>query len=138
MNEKLSKANCRIEQIVHLDSMFVDGIVADTLEDLLDDYSIFEQCLESFINLGINNDTEESCELDTSDAKEVFSTLRSKGITGFCVQVSTPLPRRSHTGKIVKTWGITANSWFYGDTYEAAVDSAIAWALKIQNTVDED
>lgn len=137
MNENLRNANCRIEQIVHLDSMYVNGIVADSLEDHFSDYTIFEQCLEFFTKGDIDKDTGEPFE-EVDDAEKVFSHLRSKGITGFCVQVSTPLPRRSNTGKIIKTWGVTANSWFYGDTYEAAVDSAIAWALKIQNTVDED
>lgn len=119
--DRLGAANARVQNIVHIAGAIAgDGTFGDSLLDFLEsEFDEIEACLGTMPG-------ELQAVMDTFDMTEEFRAWAlQNGKLGFLVQVATP-------GGSLLSWGWYKTAWFYGETWEEALEKGLAWAQGVK------
>lgn len=132
--EKLYHAKARIDKIIHIGASLADdeNSPSDSLQDFIADDLVFDLSGEIFpvktpYDLG-----------ETVEDGGIVEWLIEKRFLGFLISIETPTidPENVHFGRsgvsYRGSWGSYQKQWFYGDTFEQAVDRGVAWAKSYQ------
>lgn len=125
LSERMWDATARVERIIHFEAMLTEP-----------DRDLCEWIVESLENpikerVGWSDEQWQGIvELLDEDREEFASTL-ARRLTGWAVQMSTPVPSGMERGSVMLSWGYYESRCFMADTYEAALESALAWAESV-------
>lgn len=130
LSDRLYEADCRIDKIVHLETMVVDDIDDDLFEWMTDG-------IEHVLRVALEIDNfDEMLNQYGADHHSQVEALREailhKPLTGWLVQASTPV-KKFHENGYGFSWGHTKACTFYAEQYADALEAAIAWAEAGQN-----
>lgn len=116
--QRMSTHNVRAEEIFHLETMLnTSYTLPDTIKDALELDT--DEILEA---LGIAFDDEDNY---TDDVQEL---LQHSEKTGWLIRFSTPVPVFYNDDGVASynySWAHYANSWFYGQDFDAMCEEAI-------------
>ena len=132
--EKLYHAKARIDKIIHIGASLADdeNSPSDSLLDFIANDLVFDLSGEIF---PVKTPYELGERVQDGDIIEWFIEKR---FLGFLISIETPTiePQDVHFGKSSVSyrgsWGSYQKQWFYGDTFEQAVDRGVAWAKNYQ------
>ena len=119
LHAKLMDVPARVDLIVHLRTMVVDGSADTVVEDLFEDMeedvlrklwpNVPEDDLQSFLD---------------GDMDDIGMLIDDHKLFGFLVRISTPLVNK-YGGY---SWGYYTSKLVYADTFDGAVRAGLAWA----------
>lgn len=116
--EKMADANVIVEKVFHLPVMQIDWHIASELEDLLTEYG------EPWEAMGLPIP-------DDLDDEECIRILRQEMKTGFLIVISTPVRLIEHGDSFSFSWGITQQSFIYGETLESCYEQSLKYGFLI-------
>lgn len=121
--EALAAVPARVDRIIHLRTMVIDGSASDALDDLCDrmDENELKRLLPPL------KDAEDITAFLDGDMGPVGDAVKELQLFGFIIQISTPVVNA--TGGY--SWGYTTGAYFYADTYEDALKAGVVWATQI-------
>lgn len=125
--EKMFDAGVRVEQMY-----WIAGICASTpseFHEFLEDdlpccLDILQQLpwLIPLVNEG-------------ADSETIMAEFAARNIDGFFVQLMTPKPRDFFEGGYSSSWGICRTGWFFCETLDDVVNTAIVWQRSVVETL---
>jgi hypothetical protein len=68
------------------------------------------------------------------DPADVAEALQNSGRLGFLVEVATPVKRITGKNSSKFSWGCYSTAWFYGDSFEVAMEKGFLWAEEKEKT----
>lgn len=132
--EKLYHAKARVDKIIHIGASLADdeSSPSDSLLDFIAYDLVFDLSGEIFpvktpYELG-----------ETVQDGDIIEWLIEKRFLGFLISIETPIIdlKDVHFDQSSvsyrSSWASYQKQWFYGDTFEQAVDRGVAWAKSYQ------
>lgn len=124
--ERLEAADLRIDRSITLaGAIGAYHALSDDLEDFLEsaEKDTIERCLGPLPNW-----LDEALDSGGAD-DEVSEWLLTSKKVGWLLGVTTPVKSHHATGATF-SWGWCHSTWIYGDTFDEAVDRALAWVAE--------
>lgn len=127
--------NVRVDQIIHIGASLGDSSVAisENLQEFFnnDQKEIEKTIGESFKNYCKNNQVKE---FDNIEGETISDFALTCKVEGFLVYISTPNYTYYKDGGSKYSWEYYKSQWFYGETYEVAIDKGFKWVESVRKT----
>ena len=132
-------AELRTNSIIHIATTLLspgnEGQGRDVLDDLEIDFELMQpEAMPEEVRACLPSSSE--CDDDEERADLFLENLANRGVMGFLVNFSTPVPRHTEDGGTWFSWGMTKPAWFYGETFHEAFEKAVEWAKEIHGHED--
>ena len=124
--EDMNDAMMRIEKMIPIaGSIYDDWCLTDDLTEFFtkESFNLYTRLfgeLPSFLKEDIEN----------KEFELLIEWLVCQGNLGFLVKVATPVQDIKPSGARVYSWRYYATEWFYGNTFEQAVDLGLVWVAQ--------
>lgn len=133
LHEQLADAIARIEKLIHIGGMAVDG---DSMPDAIDD--LLDEDVQTLLKVfpGMPDWVQDELDDRRGRGSAFAEWVHQEGKLGFLVNFATPVMRNVHQrGCGSYSWGSYYTNWIYGETMDEAMQLGLAW---VQNLRDKE